>query len=90
MAVFNGFNVRVRSLNLLENISKNIGFLQIMALIVIVQIILTFVGGKILRMTPLTEQEWFIVVTMAFSMIIVDLMRKFVFGKLSKGRRNVV
>lgn len=90
MAVFNGFNVRVRSLNLLENISKNIGFLQIMALIVIVQIILTFVGGKILRMTPLTSEEWIIVVTMAFSMIIVDLMRKFVFGKLSKGRRNIV
>jgi len=90
MAIFNGFNVRVRSLNLLENISKNIGFLQIMAFILIVQVILTFVGGKILRMTPLTIQEWLIVVIMAFSIVIVDLMRKFVFHKLANGRKNIV
>jgi magnesium-transporting ATPase (P-type) len=90
MAVFNGFNVRVRSLNLLENIRKNMGFLQIMALIVIVQVILTFIGGKVLRMTTLTWHEWLIVVIMAFSIIIVDLVRKFIFRKLKNGRKNVI
>jgi len=90
MAVFNAFNVRVNSMNLLKNINRNVGFLQIMALIVIVQLMLTFVGGKVLRMTPLTKVEWIIVVAMSFSMVIVDLMRKFVFKKLEKGRKDIV
>ena len=90
MAVFNAFNVRVNSMNLLKNINRNVGFLQIMALIVIVQLVLTFIGGKVLRMTPLTKVEWIIVVAMSFSMVIVDLMRKFVFKKLEKGRKYIV
>ena len=90
MAVFNAFNVRVNSMNLLENINKNKGFLQIMALIVIVQLLLTAIGGRVLRMTTLTKVEWLIVLSMSFSIVIVDLLRKFVFRKLEKGRKGAV
>ena len=90
MAVFNAFNVRVNSMNLLENINKNKGFLQIMALIVIVQLLLTAIGGRVLPMTTLTKVEWIIVLSMSFSIVIVDLLRKFVFRKLEKGRKGAV
>lgn len=57
MAVANGFNVRTDGLNLLKNISLNKGFLQVMALIVAIQVLLTFVGGRVLRTTPLNAHD---------------------------------
>ncbi|MDO4528004.1 MAG: cation-translocating P-type ATPase C-terminal domain-containing protein, partial [bacterium] len=76
MAVANGFNVRVSDINLFKNIKLNKGFLQIMVLIVAIQIALTFVGGAILRTTPLNLQEWLVVAAFALSIIVVDLARK--------------
>ncbi len=76
MAVANGFNVRVQGVNLLENINLNKGFINVMALIVAIQVILTFVGGRILRTAPLNLEEWAVVVLMAASIIVVDLLRK--------------
>ncbi len=80
MAVANGFNVRVDGVNLLKNISLNKGFLQVMALIVVIQVLLTFVGGRVLRTTPLNAEEWGVVVIFAASMLFVDLLRKLLCG----------
>ena len=76
MAVANGFNVRTSGLSLLENISLNKGFLQVMALIVVIQVVMTYIGGRVLRTTPLNTSEWSVVVLFALSMIVVDLLRK--------------
>lgn len=76
MAVANGFNVRVDGLNLLENISLNKGFLNVMALIIAIQVLLTYVGGRVLRTTPLNMHEWLVVAVFAVSIIVVDLLRK--------------
>ena len=76
MAVANGFNVRVDGLNLLKNISLNKGFVQVMALIVIIQVLLTYVGGRVLRTAPLDAGEWCVVLLFAASMLVVDLLRK--------------
>ncbi len=84
MAVANGFNVRVSGLNLLEHIDKNKGFLNVMALIVAIQVLLTYVGGRILRTTPLNLHEWSVVVLFGLSIIVVDLMRKSVCQMLEK------
>lgn len=78
MAVANGFNVRVSGMNLLENISLNKGFLHVMALIVVIQVLLTYVGGRVLRTAPLTASEWAVVAVVALSIIVVDLLRKVV------------
>lgn len=80
MAVANGFNVRVSGTNLGEHLELNKGFLQVMALIVGIQVLLTFVGGKILRTTPLNMYEWSVVVVFALSIIVVDLLRKIIRG----------
>ena len=76
MAVANGFNVRVSGVNLLENLRLNKGFLDVMALIVAIQIALTFVGGRILRTAPLNLEEWLVVIALSLSIIVVDLLRK--------------
>ena len=76
MAVANGFNVRVSGVNLLENLRLNKGFLDVMALIVAIQIALTFAGGRILRTAPLNLEEWLVVIALSLSIIVVDLLRK--------------
>ena len=80
MAVANGFNVRVSGRNLLEHLELNKGFLQVMALIVGIQVLLTYVGGRVLRTTPLNLHEWGVVITFALSIIVVDLIRKSITG----------
>ena len=79
-AVFNAFNARTDRMNLFDNISGNPGFLQVMALIVVVQVIMTYFGGVILRCFGLTATEWMFVLAMAFTIIPVDLVRKAVVG----------
>lgn len=81
MAVANGFNVRTDGLNLLKNVSLNKGFLQVMALIVAIQVLLTFIGGRVLRTTPLNAHEWGVVVLFGASIIVVDLLRKLISSK---------
>ncbi len=83
MAVANAFNVRAEGLNLLENIGRNKGFLQVMALIVAIQVLLTFIGGRLLRTTPLSASEWGVAVLVAVSMLVLDLLRKLLTGAKS-------
>ena len=45
---------------------------------------LTYVGGRILRTTPLNLHEWSVVVLFGLSIIVVDLLRKSVCQMLEK------
>lgn len=83
-AVFNGFNVRNEGVNIFENIKENMGFLKVMAIIVVVQIALTFVGGTLFNCTPLTLKQWGVVILFAITIIPVDMLRKFVMGSGKK------
>ena len=80
MAVFNAFNARTDRMNLFDNIGGNTGFLKVMALIVVVQVIMTYFGGAILRCYGLNATEWLFVIAMAFIIIPVDLVRKAIVG----------
>ena len=79
-AVFNAFNARTDRINLFDNIGGNTGFLRVMALIVVVQVIMTYFGGAILRCYGLVANEWLFVIAMAFTIIPVDIIRKVVVG----------
>ncbi len=76
LAVANGFNVRVDNCRLWEHLQMNKGFIQVMALIVCVQIVLTYVGGRILRTAPLNMDEWLTVIGLSVTIIFVDVIRK--------------
>ena len=84
LILFNGFNARTEKFNLLENISKNPGFLQVMAIIAVIQVIITLVGDTILRATPLRLTEWAIVLLIASSIIPVDLVKKWIIRKTGR------
>ncbi|SEQ29473.1 plasma-membrane calcium-translocating P-type ATPase [Ectothiorhodospira magna] len=80
---FNKFNARTERLNILENILQNRGFLGIVGLIFLVQILFTYLGGDILRTVGLTFQEWLYVVLFSLVIIPIDMARKLIRDKVT-------
>ena len=83
-AVFNAFNARTEKINLFDNIGKNTGFIKVLGIIVVVQVIMTYLGGAVLDCYGLNLTEWAVVLVMAASIIPVDLIRKAIAGAVSK------
>lgn len=81
---FNTFNARTTDKNLLAHITENEGFLKIVAIIFIVQIIMTYFGGEVLRTSGLTLSEWIPVTILGAMIIPVDLIRKTIRDMLAK------
>jgi magnesium-transporting ATPase (P-type) len=75
-AVFNAFNARTEKVNLFDNIGRNKGFLQVLAIIVIIQVVLVYVGGAVFNCFGLTPLEFGIVLALSVLVIPVDLIRK--------------
>ncbi len=74
--LFNMLNVRTTGLNFLAHISENRRFIQIIFLIIILQVIFTYIGGPILRTVPLNWDEWVLVIIFSVLIIPVDFIRK--------------
>ena len=87
-AVFNGFNVRSEGINILQNINENKGFLKVMGAIIVVQVILTFVGGEFFSCTPLNLAQWITVIIMALTIIPFDMIRKVIFNKQEEAMKD--
>ena len=77
--IFNMFNARTEKANILDNIKLNPGFLRVALLIAVVQVILTFVGGKVLRTTGLNLNEWAVILGMTVLIIPLNIIRKTIF-----------
>lgn len=73
---FNMFNARTVELNLFKHITQNKGFLKVVIGIFVVQIIMTYFGGEILRTAGLRINEWLIITGLAVVIIPIDLIRK--------------
>lgn len=85
-AIFNSFNARTSSMNLFENLKEHKSFVYVMSGITIMQIIMVYIGGPILRTEPLVVSEWLLVLGMAFTIIPLDLIRKAITRVAAKGR----
>ncbi len=83
-AVFNAFNARTEEFNLFKYMKGNKGFLKIIGLIAVVQIILTYLGNVIFQCYGLTLKEWAVVIVLALSIIPIDLIRKLICKLISK------
>lgn len=79
--IFNAFNARTESIDLLKNLSLNKQFLIVMTGIGITQIIMTYYGGSILRTAGLTFTEWIVVLCLAITIIPLDMLRKYILKK---------
>ncbi len=80
MAMFNAFNARTESWNLLEYIKDNPAFPRVMATIFVVQILLVQFGGSVFRCYGLNLREWVLVIISSMLIIPVDLFRKNLFN----------
>ena len=80
-AVANGLNVRGEGLKLFEHIKENPGFLKVMGIIVLVQIVLTFIGGELFSCAPFGIQGWVAIILLALTIIPVDMIRKMITKK---------
>jgi magnesium-transporting ATPase (P-type) len=78
IAVFNAFNARTEKFNLFDNIGGNKGFLRVLFIIVVVQILLVYLGRQVFSCYGLSFSQWGIVLIFAVSIIPVDLLRKII------------
>ncbi len=78
ISVFNAFNTRSDGIDLLEKISLNKQFLIVMLGILIVQVIMIYFGGTLLRTAGLTIKEWVLVISLALTIFPVDIIRKII------------
>ena len=74
--IFNCFNARTDSLDILSGLSKNKWFILIMAAVLTVQIGFIYFGGGVLRTVPLTRRELLGTMLPALSVFPADLIRK--------------
>lgn len=84
-SVFNSFNARTTRLKILAHIWKNKRFIVIMLFIFMIQMLLIYFGGSILRTTGLTFGELQFVLVLAFTVVPVDFIRKIVIGSGWRG-----
>jgi len=76
--MFNAFNARTVKINIFDHISQNSGFGMVVALIFVVQVTFTYLGGNILRTVGLTFEEWLLVIGASSLIVPFDMLRKFV------------
>lgn len=88
-AVFNGFNVRSEGLNLFENIQENKGFIKVMSIITLVQVVMTFIGGEFFSCQPFGLIQWLLITALSITIIPVDLLRKVFINLLYKKQNDV-
>ena len=78
MAVFNGFNIRTEHINLLNGIGKNKLFSAIAIGIFVMTFALCNFAENLVKVTALDFKHWVVIVILAFMVIPIDLIRKFV------------
>jgi len=76
--IFNAFNTRCESIDLSDHLSCNKLFLIIIFFILLIQIIMTYFGGPLLRTAGLSLKEWLVVTSISILIVPVDLIRKLI------------
>ncbi len=76
--IFNAFNTRSEEIDLTDHLSLNKPFLFIITFIFVIQILMTYLGGNILRTAGLNIKEWLYILTLSVIIIPVDIARKLI------------
>ncbi len=77
--IFNSFNARTKSVNLLSHIAGNKAFVFIMSAVAIIQIMIIYFGGEVFRCVPLEPRALLIAGLFALTVIPADILRKVLF-----------
>ena len=81
MAVFNGFNIRTEHINLFNGIGKNKTFSIIAIGIWAMTFILCNFAENLIKATAMSFKQWEVIIALAFMIIPIDLIRKFIENK---------
>lgn len=73
---FNGFNARTRGLNPFKGIMLNRNFIVVMMSIFAMQYLFVMLGGRPLRVEPLTWSSWCVCALLAVAVIPIDMVCK--------------
>lgn len=87
-AVFNAFNARTPYFNLFKHIRRNLVFLVTIGSVALVQVALTYLGNNIFQSYGLDGIQWLVVIGLAFTIIPIDLFRKFIVYLIAKRKAN--
>jgi calcium-translocating P-type ATPase len=80
-AIFTSFCARTPQINLLDYLAGNKPFLWIMGLVTVIQIMIIYFGGSVFRTVELEINHMILIVSFAFTIIPVDMIRKYFVGK---------
>ena len=80
-AIFTSFCARTHRMNLLDYLAANKPFLWIMGTVTAVQVFILYYGGAVFRTVDLQARHMFLIVLLAFTIIPIDLIRKFILSK---------
>ena len=75
--IFCAFNCRTTRINLASHLSLNPAFITIMTATCCVQLLIVYFGGDVFRTVPLAPRDLCSALTLAFTVIPFDMMRKF-------------
>ena len=78
--IFNMFNSRTESPNVLQNMKHNPGFLAVVACIFLIQIFLIYFGGPIFSCYGLECIHILWILGLSFFIVPIDILRKFIFN----------
>lgn len=76
IAIFNSFNARTEKINLFDNIKLNTGFIKIISLILIIQVLMVYFGGTVMHCYGLNLEQWLHIIVISSLIIPLDMIRK--------------
>ena len=79
MGIFNSLLARSERLVVTSNLNKNKGFVIIMILIALVQVLMIYFGGEIFRCVPLSWHELSVVISFALCVIPFEMLRRLIY-----------
>ncbi len=75
-AICNAVNARTHRYNLLHHLPRNVLFMGVMGLVLLIQVGMLFLGGTLFRVTPLTPRDLAWTLCLAVTVFPVDMARK--------------
>ncbi len=85
--IFNSFNARTPSVNILSHLAGNKGFILIMTLVATVQLLIIYFGGEMFRCTPLASEHLAATALIAATVIPADMLRKLLHSKIHSSHK---
>lgn len=84
MSIFNSFNARTHTTNLISYLSRNKPFIIIIGFVFIAQTLMIYLGGDLFRTAGLTAGELTKIILISATIIPFDLLRKKILKRLGK------